>query len=139
MDIQVKKAQLLHIAEPEFRGAQVNQEEKDRLNKLGGKILREVGLDFEEWKDYNWILNETEDNGYADFYLTRCWNDSIKINEADATVYQRLVDIDTVLGTSLSLQLASCIFWTTRWDIIKVKHLIESKIHKYFRISTLNR
>ena len=139
MDIQVKKAQLLHIAEPEFRGAQVNQEEKDRLNKLGGKILREVGLDFEEWKDYNWILNESKDNGYADFYLTRCWNDSKKINEADATVYQRLVDIDTVLGTSLSLQLASCIFWTTRWDIIKVKRLIESKIHKYFRISTLNR
>ena len=139
MDIQVKRAKLLYIAEPEFRGAQVNQEEKDRLNKLGGKILREVGLDFEEWKDYNWILNETKDNGYADFYLTRCWNDPIKINEADATVYQRLVDIDTVLGTSLSLQLASCIFWTTRWDIIKVKHLIESKIHKYFRISTLNR
>ena len=135
----MKKAQLLHIAEPQFRGAQVNQEEKDRLNKLGGKILREVGLEFEEWKDYNWILNETKDNGYANFYLTRCWNDSKKINQADATVYQRLIDIDTALGTSLSVQLVCCLCWTTRSDIIKVKHLLVSKIHKYFRLSTLNR
>ena len=47
----------------EFRGAQVNEEEKKRLSELGGKILREAGLDFEEWKDYDWIKKETGDVG----------------------------------------------------------------------------
>ena len=104
----------------EFRGAQVNEEEKKRLSELGGKILREAGLDFEEWKDYDWIKKETGDVGYADYYLVRNWNESKKINGADAKVYNRLVDIDTQLGTELSLQLWCSLSWTTRWDIIKV-------------------
>ena len=82
--------------------------------------MRETGLDFEEWKDYYWILKETEDVGYADYYLVKSWNQSKLINEADATVYQRLVEIDTTLGTELFLQLWCCLCWTTRWDIIKV-------------------
>ena len=98
----------------------MSAEERKRLNELGGKILREVGLDFEEWKDYDWIKETTGDVGYADYYLVRSWNKSKMINEADATVYQRLVDIDTMLGTDLSLQLLCCLGWTTRWDIIKV-------------------
>ena len=98
----------------------MNEEEKKRLSELGGKILREAGLDFEEWKDYDWIKKETKYRGYADYYLVRCWNNTKKINEADATVYRRLVDIDTMLGTDLSLQLWCCLSWTTRWDIIKV-------------------
>ena len=89
-------------------------------NDLGGTILRGAGLDFEEWKDYDWILEETDDNGYAEYYLSKCWNDLKKINEADATVYQRLVDIDSTLGTELSDQLNRCLHRTTRWDIIKV-------------------
>ena len=91
---------------PIFRGAPVNQQERNQLNKLGGQILRDAGLDFEEWKDYHWILNETKDQGYADFYLVKRWNDSKKINEADVTVYQRLIDIDTILGTKLGTQLS---------------------------------
>ena len=98
----------------------MNEEEKKRLSELGGKILREAGLDFEEWKDYDWIKKETRDVGYAGYYLARSWNKSKMINKADATVYQRLVDIDTTLGTDLSLQLWCCLGWTTRWDIIKV-------------------
>ena len=98
----------------------MNEEEKKRLFKLGGKILREAGLDFEEWQDYDWIKKETGDVGYADYYLVRNWNESKKINEADATVYKRLVDIDTKLGTEFSVQLYLCLLWTTRWDIIKV-------------------
>ena len=104
----------------EFRGAQVGEEEKKRLNKLGGKILREAGLDFQEWKDYDWIKKETKDRGYADYYLVRNWDESKKINGADAKVYQELVDIDTQLGTEISLQLWSCLGGTTRWDLIKV-------------------
>jgi len=101
----------------------VNEEEKKRLNEFGGKILREAGLDFETWKDYDWIKKKNAINdyqGYADYYLYRSWNDSKKINEADAKVYQRLNDIDIKLGTELSLQLWRCLDWTTRWDIIKV-------------------
>ena len=98
----------------------MNEEEKKRLSELGGKILREAGLDFEEWKDYDWIKKEAEDVGYASYYLFWSWNKSKMINEADATVYQRLVDIDTTLGLKLSLQLWCCLFWTTSSDVIKV-------------------
>lgn len=103
----------------------MSQEEKKLLNQLGGRILREAGLDFEEWKDYNWITkgkdhrSGIDDEGYADYYLVKCWNDSKMINEADASVYRQLVEVDSVLGTSASLQLECCLCWTTRWDIIK--------------------
>ena len=82
--------------------------------------MREAGLDFEESKDYNWIKKETSDYGYAGYYLRNCWNHSKSINEADVEIYKRLVNIDTNLGTGLSLQLWRSLRWTTRWDIIKV-------------------
>ena len=104
----------------DFRGAPVNENEKKRLNDLGGKILREAGLDFEELKNYDWIKKETFDDGYAGYYLRNCWNAPKLTNEADVEVYKRLVDIDTNLGTKLSLQLWRCLRWTTRWDILKV-------------------
>ena len=96
-------------------------EEIKQLNKLGGKILREAGLDFEEWKDHDWIKKVSGGMaGYAGYYFVRCVNHSNMINEADATIYQRLIDIDTKLGTEFSVQLYLCLLWTTRWDIIKV-------------------
>ena len=105
----------------EFRGAKVSDEDKKRLNKLGGRILRENGLDFEEWKDHDWIKKDSGGKaGYAGYYIRGCVNDSKMINEADATIYQRLIDIDTKLGTEFSVQLYLCLLWTTRWNIIKV-------------------
>ena len=98
----------------------MNEEEKKRLNELGGKILREAGLDFETWKDYDWIKKETSYEGYAEYYLRKCQIDPKVTNEADATVYQKLINIDTVLGTDASQQLFGCVYWTDRWDIIKV-------------------
>ena len=104
----------------------MSQEEKSRLNKVGGQILRDAGLVFEEWKDYDWITKGVnhrdgiDDEGFADYYVMRCLNDSTMINEADATVYKKLVDIDTVLGTDVSAQLSCCLSWTTRPDLIKV-------------------
>ena len=89
-------------------------------------ILRDAGLDFEEWKDYDWITKGADhrvgidDEGYADFYLMGCWNDSRNIIEADADIYKKLLDIDTVLGTKISYQLMSCLSWTTRSKLIKV-------------------
>jgi len=101
--------------------------EKKRLNGLGGKILREAGLDFEEWKDFDWIKKETYDYGYAEYYLRKFQNYSKMINEADATVYQKLVDIDSTLGTKLSDQLFECLRLTTRCDIIKVLKFLQIK------------
>ena len=99
----------------------------DAFNDLGGKILREAGLEFEKWKNYDWILEETDEYGYANYYLSKCENDSTMINEDDATVYQRLVDIDSTLGTKLSDQLYRCLLYTTRWDIIKVLKFLQIK------------
>ena len=82
--------------------------------------MRETGLDFEESKDYDWIIKETFDYGYAGYYLRNCWNDSKLINEADVEVYKKLIDIDTTLGTKLHKQLIRCLRQTTRLDIIKV-------------------
>ena len=99
----------------------------DALNDLGGRILREAGLHFEEWKDYYWILEVTITRGYAEYYLRKCKNDSTMINEADSTVYQKLVDIDSTLGTELYDQLYECLYQTTRWDIIKVLKFLQIK------------
>ena len=93
---------------------------KKLLDEFGGNILREAGFDFEKGKNYDWIKKETDYKGYADYYLHKCWNYSKGVNEADAGFYQRLVDIDTNLGTDVSEQLACCLFQTIRWDLIKV-------------------
>ena len=106
------------------------------MNDLGGNILREAGLDFEESKDYDWITKGFRYTGadiglrcygYAEYYLRNCWNDSKLMNEADVKVYKRLVDIDTTLGTGLSLQLWRCLCLTTRCDIIKVLKFLQMK------------
>ena len=104
----------------------MSEEEKKRLNESGGKILREAGLDFEEGMDYDWIKKNWY-AGYATYYLNKCKNDSKMINEADATVYQKLVDIDSTLGTKLSDQLVLCLRCTTRFDIIKVLKFLQIK------------
>ena len=77
--------------------------------------------------DYHWILDGGYNEGYAVYYLHKCENDSKTINEADATVYQKLVDIDETLGTELSTQLWYCLYYTTRWDIIKVLKFLQIK------------
>ena len=108
MDIQVRKFTCVVFGH-KFRGATLNQNEKTRLIKLGGKILREAGLDYDDvWDEF------------ADFYLMRCWDRTKMINVADASVYHKLVEIDSLLGMNASTQLSCCLCWTTRGDIIKV-------------------
>ena len=89
--------------------------------------MREAGLDFEEGMDYDSINKWLCIYGYATYYLDKCKNDSTMINEADATVYQKLVDIDSTLGTELSRQLYWCLCRTTRWDIIKFWKFLQIK------------
>ena len=114
----------------------MNKEVK-RLNQRGGRILRNAGFVFEEWQDHRWIAKETNNVGYADYYLVKCWNNSKMINEADAFVYHQLVDIDSKLGTSASLQLLYCLCWTNRWEIIKVNFDLKYRFRKISRLSTL--
>ena len=121
MDIQVRKLSLvIKYLKTNLRGAPVSQKEKKRLNELGTTILNEAGLEFEEWKDDNWIRKTTGQMGYAHYYLDECWNASKRINEANATTYRKLVDIDSELGMDASQQLFCCLWSTTRWNIIKV-------------------
>ena len=118
----------------------VSQKEKKRLNQLGATILNEAGLEFEEWKDDDWIRKTTGQMGYAHFYLEECWNASKRINEANATTYRNLVDIDSKLGMDASQQLFCCLWSTTRWDIINVKSYLSYEIFfKFSRLSILNK
>ena len=106
----------------------MSKEEEKQLNQRAGRILREAGLVFEEWKDYAWLRKQSLDNisgkakiqGYADYYLAKSWKASEMENEADVTIYVQLLEIDSDLGTKASNQLWACLSWTTRWDIIKV-------------------
>ena len=91
------------------------------LHQLGRNILRENGIISEDRNDYDWIFETNHHMGYASFYLVYSWNDSKMINEADASVYRELVDIDSKLGTEIAIQLLCCLSWTTRWDIIEVR------------------
>ena len=59
--------------------------------------------------------------GFADVYLQRC-NRKPESNEIiDIKVYKKLVELDTKLGTTASEQLYTCLYRTTRLDIIKVR------------------
>ena len=112
-----------------FRGAQTSKNEEKQLHQRAGRILRSAGVDFDEWKDFDWLRKQTLDNfsgkakiqGYADYYLAKCWNGSKLANEADVTIYSKLLEIDSALGAPVSRQLWACLSWTTRWDIIKVR------------------
>lgn len=107
-------------------------------DQLGGRFLREAGLNFESEKNYVWLINSNY-VGYAHFYLEKCWNKSKMINEADEFIYNQLIDIDTRLGTKTSLQLYFCLCWTTRWEIIKVRILSLHLNKLYIRVLTLNK
>ena len=98
--------------------------ENNELDQLGGQILRRAGLDFEEGKDFDWLTRgRLRYAGYAHYYVYACRNDSTMMNEADASIFNQLVGIDSKLGTQASIQLYGCLSLTTRWEIIKVRIL----------------
>ena len=106
---------------------------------LGGRILRDAGVNFDESKDYDWIkTNDLSFNlypktfkrsrdsrplfrhvGYAGYYLE-------KSKETNAALYRQLVDIDTGLGTKASDQLLICLFFRIQPEIIEVRTLFFS-------------
>ena len=58
--------------------------------------------------------------GYAEYYLSECWNESEFKNKADLTVYKQLIEIDAKLGTTQSEQLRFCLRYSPRNDFIEV-------------------
>ena len=131
LDLQVKHIQnVTKFKQLKYRGAN-DENEKKSLNDKGGKLLRDAGLDFDEEKDYVWVTKDLEYYGYANYYLSKCENESTMVNEADASIYRQLVEIDTALGTTAGTQLFGCLYQTTRWDIIKVLFFIWTEITKY--------
>ena len=62
--------------------------------------------------------------GFGEFYLSRC-NDKSKSDDGiDIQVYNKLVELDSKLGTTASEQLYGCIECTSRSDIIKVEIIV---------------
>ena len=100
---------VIKLQQLKYRGAIDNENEKKRLNDQGGKLLRDAGIDFAVGRDYDWITKDFGCPGYAEYYLSECENESTMINEADASIYRQLVEIDTALGTtSISINEQKC-------------------------------
>ena len=59
--------------------------------------------------------------GFAHLFL---WQESKKDDQIDIQVYNKLVELDSKLGTTASEQLHGCIERTSRSDIIKVKIIV---------------
>ena len=53
--------------------------------------------------------------------MDRCKKESDSDDIIDIEVYKKLVQLDQKLGTATSEQLANCIFFTSRLDIIEVR------------------
>ena len=58
--------------------------------------------------------------GYADFYITKKWDDPSLENQAKLEVYKILYRIDHCLGTTSELQLWTCCQMAVNTDIIEV-------------------
>ena len=90
--------------------------------------------EYENLRKMGWV-------GFAEVYLNRCDKESKSENIADLQLYTKLVEFDTRFGTTAGTQLYRCLYYTTRWDIIKVLFFIFGlrlyKIH--FRRLTLNK
>ena len=58
--------------------------------------------------------------GYAEYYLRECYDESELKNNADITVYKKLLKIDSQLGTTQTEQLFGYLRKSVRMDLIKV-------------------
>ena len=70
-------------------------------------------VDLDKVREYDYV-------GYADYYLSECWDESELINKADLAVFKQLLQIDSKLGTTQSEQLLWCLCYSPRKDLIEV-------------------
>ena len=76
-------------------------------------------INFEEVNEYE-DLRRNGFVGFAQEYLGRCEMKSNSEDEIDVKVYDKLVELDTKLGTTAAEQLFDCLVYTLRLDVIKV-------------------
>ena len=99
------------------RGAPISDDERKNLNLEAGKLFESLGIDIFDYDK----LREIGCVGYAQYYLIKCWNKSELKNKADVTIYKKLLEIDSKLGTTQSEQLLKCVFNSLRMDLIQVR------------------
>lgn len=96
-------------------------------------------IDLEKVDKFDKDLRNNGYFGFAEFYLSRC-NQNSELNERiDCEVYKRLNDLDTKLGTTASEQLFRSLMYTTRWDIIKVSIYTKKENLKIFQDNRLSK
>ena len=71
--------------------------------------------------DLDQVNSPSEGPTYAGLYLHRCNKEFKSVDNIDIDIHQKLVQLDIRLLTPVSEQLFSCLVFTTRWDIIKVR------------------
>lgn len=101
----------------------MTKEEEKQLNQRAGIILRQAGLVFDEWKDYNSLRERggfRKVVGFAHAYLSHQVKESKTDDEIDIQVYRQLMELDSRLGTTATEQLFYCVKITQRFDLIKV-------------------
>ena len=98
----------------------MSNEERKELNLKAGRLLKNLGINVDVKDGEYDELRELGYVGYAEYYLSECWNVSELKNKADVAVYKQLLEIDSKLGTTQTEQLFWCVFRSVRIDIIKV-------------------
>ena len=99
----------------------MSDKERKELNLKAGRLIRSLGIFIRVTENnFKMLRGELGSVGYANYYLQQCWDESELKNQADATIYKQLLEIDSKLGTTQSEQLIGCVFNSLRIDLIKV-------------------
>ena len=102
--------------------------ERNELNLKACNLIHSLGIsitvtesNFDELREkYGYV-------GYAEYYLSACYDKTISKNEADIAVYKQLLEIDSQLGTTQTEQLFGCLCKSVRMDLIKVCYISKLK------------
>ena len=95
--------------------------ERKKLNLKAGRLIQSLGISIAATENNFDVLRENHGFvGYANYYLGHCYDESEFVNKTDATIYEKLLEIDTKLGTTQTEQLFECVFYSVRMDLIKV-------------------
>ena len=69
--------------------------------------------EYEEFKKSGFV-------GFADVYLQQCYKKPKRDSEIDTQVYNKLVELDSKIGTTASEQLFQLLSHSLRFDLLKV-------------------
>ena len=97
----------------------MNDLESTLLSWKACRLINKNGMTYKAYGDYE-TIREYGYTGFAEYYLTKCWESSILMNKADVTLYKQLLEIDAKLGLTQTEQLFICVFRTLRMDLLEV-------------------